>query len=290
MQIIYKYSNRYATDSDSGKMYMVPLDFSEFVKPIFEANPNVDYIQLAVNSYVMKDSQTCLYENNSGDKCYKSFYSLAINPAGIAFYKEKLINSNFDIKKELDLNLLERELLLLNNKIKKVRSDLIDLREQLVEQNDALTQLSEFEKSQEEKLKTISLKKECPECHSKLTNELAVKSRKYINIDNAQALKDTIKADTNLIKYEIQDKEKEYSRLILALERKKLVAKETNAYYDDCVASHGEETTNDETFNAKETAEFSVFNETGKMFYFRFNTKQPLLFSKLREINHGNFL
>lgn len=280
MQIIYKYPNGYATDSDSGKMYMVPFDFSEFVKPIFEANPNVDYIQLTVNSYVMKDSQTCLYENNSGDKCYKSFYSLDIDPAGIAFYKEKLINSNFDIKKELDLNLLERELSLLNNKIKKVRNDLIDLREQLLEQNDALTQLSEFEKSQEKKLKSISLKKECPECHSKLTDVLAMKSRKYINIDNAQALKDTIKADTDLIKYEMQDKEKEYSRLILALERKKQIAKETNAYYDDFVASHDEETINDETFNAKETAEFSVFNETGKMFYFRFNTKQPLLFSK----------
>ena len=122
MQIIYKYPNGYATDSDSGKMYMVPLDFSEFVKPIFGANPNVDYIQLTVNSYVMKDSKTCLYENNSGDKCYKSFYILAIDPAGIAFYKEKPINSNFDIKKELDLNLLERELSLLNNKIKKEES------------------------------------------------------------------------------------------------------------------------------------------------------------------------
>lgn len=281
MQIIYKYPNRYVTDSDSGKMYMVPLAFSEFVKPIFEANPQVDYIQLTVNSYVMKDSKTCLYENNFGDECYKSFYSLVIDPAGIAFYKEKLINSNFDLKKELDLNLLERELSLLNNKIKKVRNDLIDLREQLVEQNDALTQLYELEKSQEKKLKTISLKKECPECHSKLTDALAMKSRKYINIDNAQTLKDTIKADIDLIKYEIRDKEKEYSKLILALERKKLIAKETNDYYNDCTAAHGKETIiNDETFNAKETAEFSVFNETGKMFYFRFNGKQPLLFNK----------
>lgn len=96
MQIIYKYPNRYATDSDSGKMYMVPLDFSEFVKPIFEANPNVDYIQLVVNNYVIEDSKTCLYENNLGDKCYKYFWCLKIEPVGIAFYKQKSQNATAD--------------------------------------------------------------------------------------------------------------------------------------------------------------------------------------------------
>ena len=281
MQIIYKYPNRYATNSDSGKIYMVPLDFSEFVKPIFEVNPQVDYIQLTVTNYVIEDSKTCLYKNDLGDKCYESFYSLAIDPAGIAFYKKKIINSDFGIKKELDLNLLEQELSLLTSKITKARNDLIDLREQLVEQNDALLQISEFEKNQENKFKTISLKKECPECHSKLTNELAMKSRKYINIDNAQILKDTIKTDIDLIKHEIQDKEKEYSRLISALERKKLIAKETNTYHDDFAEAFSKEIIDDvETFNVRETAEFSAFKQTGKMFYFRFNTKQPLLFNK----------
>ena len=104
------------------------------------------------------------------------------------------------------------------NEMNIVRNKLVELRNQLEEQNIALSQMSKFEKKQEKQIKIIMKSKVCPECNSILNDTLTIRSKKYNQIDNVLNLKDTIKIENARIQEDILKYEKEYSDLVNILD------------------------------------------------------------------------
>ena len=119
---------------------------------------------------------------------------------------------------ENELNIETQKYSSLINEMNSVRNKLVDLRNQLVEQNITLSQISKFEKKEEKEIKTILKSKVCPECHSVLDSTLELRSKRYNHIDNALSLKDAIKTEKAHIEDEILKNEGIYSNLALALE------------------------------------------------------------------------
>lgn len=119
---------------------------------------------------------------------------------------------------ENELNIETQKYSSLINEMNLVRNKLVDLRNQLVEQNITLSQISKFEIKEEKEIKTILKSKVCPECHSVLDSTLELRSKRYNHIDNALSLKDAIKTENAHIEDEILKNEGIYSNLTLALE------------------------------------------------------------------------
>lgn len=119
---------------------------------------------------------------------------------------------------ENELNIETQKYSSLINEMNLVRNKLVDLRNQLVEQNITLSQISKFEIKEEKEIKTILKSKVCPECHSVLDSTLELRSKRYNHIDNALSLKDAIKTENAHIEDEILKNEGIYSNLTLVLE------------------------------------------------------------------------